>query len=90
MTPRESPYSLTYTNGTASPVTYYYITNLQGDVMQLIDSAGETKQLSYSYDPYGQVYAGTTEPWQRSIPLRYRGYYYDADTEPLLPPKPVL
>ena len=60
------PYSLTYTNGTASPVTYYYITNLQGDVMQLIDSAGETKQHTYSYDPYGQVYAGKREPWQRS------------------------
>ena len=27
-----TPYSLTYTNGTASPATYYYVTNLQGDV----------------------------------------------------------
>ena len=25
-----TPYSLTYTNGTASPATYYYITNLHG------------------------------------------------------------
>ena len=49
-----TPYSLTYTNGMASPETYYYITNLQGDVTYLIDSSG-TKVASYSYDPYGQI-----------------------------------
>ena len=49
-----TPYSLTYTNGTASPATYYYITNLQGDVTQLIDSTGK-EAASYSYDPYGKV-----------------------------------
>ena len=74
-----TPYSLTYTNGTASPATYYYITSLQGDVMQLIDSAGE-KKASYSYDPYGKVMSAWGEMAETN-PLRYRGYYYDADTE---------
>ena len=72
------PYSLTYTNGTASPVTYYYITNLQGDVMQLIDSAGETK-ATYSYDPYGQVLRANGAMAEIN-PLQYRGYYYESET----------
>ena len=74
-----TPYSLTYTNGTASPATYYYITNLQGDVTYLIDSSG-TKVASYSYDPYGQIQQ-TTGSMAQINPLRYRGYYYDSDTE---------
>ena len=74
-----TPYSLTYTNGTASPVTYYYITNLQGDVTYLINGSG-TKVASYSYDPYGQIQQ-TTGSMAQINPLRYRGYYYDSDTE---------
>ena len=77
-TPR-NPYSLTYTNGTASPATYYYVTNLQGDVTYLINSSG-TMVASYSYDPYGQIQQ-TTGSMAEINPLRYRGYYYDADTE---------
>ena len=74
-----TPYSLTYTNGTASPVTYYYIKNLQGDVTMLIDSTGATK-ASYSYDPYGKLLQADGEIAEIN-PLRYRGYCYDADTE---------
>ena len=74
-----TPYSLTYTNGTASPVTYYYITNLQGDVTNLINGGG-TMVASYSYDPYGQIQQ-TTGSMAQINPLRYRGYYYDSDTE---------
>ena len=74
-----TPYSLTYTNGTASPATYYYITNLQGDVTQLIDSTGK-EAASYSYDPYGKVMSARGAMAETN-PLRYRGYYYDADTE---------
>ena len=32
--------ALVYTNGTASPVTYYYITNIQGDVAYMVDGTG--------------------------------------------------
>ena len=67
-----TPYSLTYTNGTASPVTYYYITNLQGDVTNLINGGG-TMVASYSYDPYGQIQQ-TTGSMAQINPLRYRGY----------------
>ena len=73
-----TPYSLTYTNGTASPATYYYVTNLQGDVTYLINSGG-TKVASYSYDPYGQIQQ-TTGSMAQINPLRYRGYYYDSET----------
>ena len=74
-----TPYSLTYTNGTTSPATYYYLPNLQGDVTQLIDSTGK-EAASYSYDPYGKVMSARGAMAETN-PLRYRGYYYDADTE---------
>lgn len=45
----------------------------------LIDSSG-TNVASYSYDPYGQIQQATGSMAQIN-PLRYRGYYYDSDTE---------
>ena len=66
------PYALKY-NGT----TYYYITNLQGDVMYLID-ANENTVASYEYDPYGNMVSATGTMAEIN-PLRYRGYYYDAE-----------
>ena len=67
------PYAM-QVNGT----TYYYVTNLQGDVMGLVDSAGNTV-ASYTYDPYGKVLTATGELADKN-PLRYRGYYYDSET----------
>ncbi len=69
-----SPYALNY-NGT----TYYYITNLQGDVLGLIDASGNSV-ASYTYDPYGKVLTATGAMAETN-PLRYRGYYYDSETE---------
>ena len=60
------PYSLTYNNGTTSS-TYYYITNLQGDVMYLVDASG-TQVASYDYDPYSKVINATGVQWLRSTP----------------------
>ena len=74
-----TPYSLTCTNGTATPETYYYITNLQGDVTYLINGSGTTV-ARYSYDPYGQIQLAFGSMAEIN-PLRYRGYYYDSDTE---------
>jgi RHS repeat-associated protein len=68
------PYALKY-NGT----TYYYITNLQGDVMYLVD-ANENTVASYEYDPYGNIVSATGTMAEIN-PLRYRGYYYDAELE---------
>ena len=73
-----SPMAVTY-NG----ATYYYVTNLQGDVIALLNSSG-TKIASYSYDAWGNP---LTEPTPNSYaieelnPLRYRGYVYDTDTQ---------
>ena len=69
---------------------YYYITNLQGDVVGLIDEDGHIR-AEYKYDPYGKVKSiqafdasGNTISVLGSIaernPLRYRGYYYDSET----------
>ena len=83
-----SPYALKYTAGTAAAVTYYYVLNLQGDVICLVDSTGATV-ANYDYDPWGKVLAVTdangnaitsTTHIANLNPLRYRGYYYDAET----------
>ena len=61
-------------NGT----TYYYVTNLQGDVMGMVDTNGNTV-ASYTYDPYGKVLTATGILAEKN-PLRYRGYYYDSES----------
>ena len=66
-------YALKY-NGTV----YYYITNLQGDVMQIVNADGAAV-ATYSYDPYGNVLTATGDLAEVN-PLRYRGYYYDHET----------
>ena len=72
-----TPYALKY-NGTL----YYYITNLQGDVLKIVNTSG-TPVVSYSYDPYGKptVASDTSNVSLGTInPLRYRGYVYDTET----------
>ena len=61
-------------NGTV----YYYITNLQGDVMRIVD-ASQNIVTSYEYDPYGKVISAT-DTLANVNPLRYRGYVYDQET----------
>ena len=60
-------------NGT----TYYYITNLQGDVMSIVDGTGAVV-AEYEYDPYGNIISATGELAEVN-PLRYRGYIYDQE-----------
>jgi len=71
-----TPYAFDY-NGTM----YYYITNLQGDVIAITNSSG-TVVATYEYDAWGKLVS--TAPTSGSIgainPLRYRGYYYDSET----------
>ena len=69
---------MTYTNGSDSPVTYYYITNLQNDVMYMVDANG-TKVAEYKYDPFGKVITATGS-MAAINPIRYRGYYFDTET----------
>ena len=67
------PYAM-QVNGT----TYYYVTNLQGDVMGLVDTSGNSV-ASYTYDPYGKLLTATGTLAEKN-PLRYRGYYYDSES----------
>ena len=72
-----TPYALKY-NGTL----YYYVTNLQGDILHIVDASG-VPVVSYTYSPYGKVLS-TTGTLASTLgvdnPLRYRGYYYDTET----------
>ena len=72
------PYALIYQDGSGVEETYYYITNLQGDVMYMVDESGD-EVASYDYDPYGKL-TRTTGDFAEINPLRYRGYYYDTET----------
>ncbi len=71
------PYALIYNNGSTT-ATYYYITNLQGDVMYLVDGNG-IQVAAYTYDPYGKILSSYGSMAEIN-PLRYRGYYYDSET----------
>ena len=72
-----NPLSLIH-NGT----TYYYATNLQGDVVAILNASG-TAVVTYTYDAWGKLL--TTDGTMASTlgalnPLRYRGYVYDTET----------
>ncbi|MBR2421632.1 MAG: RHS repeat-associated core domain-containing protein [Oscillospiraceae bacterium] len=62
--------------------TYYYVTNIQGDVIAILNSSG-TAVVEYAYDAWGNIVsttgsmATTLGKWN---PLRYRGYVYDEET----------
>lgn len=73
------PYAFSYkTSANAIPSYYYYVTNLQGDVVSILDANGNEK-ASYSYNAWGKILSATGD-MALVNPLRYRGYYYDDDT----------
>ena len=59
---------------------YYYIKNIQGDFVGIMDAAG-TQVVTYTYDSWGKLLSvgGNTELGNKN-PFRYRGYYYDDET----------
>ena len=78
-----------YYDSAANPVSmrvsgkdYFYVRNLQNDVIALIDDTGETV-VEYKYNSWGKILsitgskAGTIG---KTTPFRYRGYYYDEET----------
>jgi len=72
------PVAVTY-NGT----TYFYATNIQGDVLAIMD-ADEYTVAAYSYDAWGKLLSvtGSMASTLGAInPLRYRGYVYDTETD---------
>ena len=64
---------------------FYYITNVQGDVVAIVDSDGYV-MVQYDYDAWGKPirtqYADETASTYITYfnPLRYRGYVYDQET----------
>ena len=67
------PLAMKY-NGTL----YYYILNAQGDIVRIIDGSRNVV-ASYAYDPWGKI-VSSSGTLADVNPLRYRGYYYDAET----------
>ena len=60
---------------------YFYVKNLQGDVIRFIDLAG-TEVASYVYDAWGIIKDTKGDPTVRELnPIRYRGYVYDTETD---------
>ena len=74
-----SPYAFSYkATASATPVMYYYVTNLQGDVVSILNASG-TSVAEYSYNAWGKVLSATGT-MAAINPIRYRGYYFDSDS----------
>jgi len=73
----DRPFSVIY-----GGATYYYVTNLQGDVVAILDSTGAAV-VEYTYDAWGRPLSkvdNTSFDLGDLNPLRYRGYVYDHET----------
>lgn len=64
---------------------FFFDKNLQGDIVGVYNASG-TKVVSYTYDAWGNCtesypagYSAASAAMRN--PFRYRGYYYDAETE---------
>ena len=58
---------------------YFYVKNLQGDILKVITATG-TEAATYTYDAWGKLLTSTGDMAEAN-PIRYRGYYYDTETE---------
>ena len=74
------PFAVIYKHGSETEL-YYYLVSAQGDVSAILDSGGKIA-ASYDYDAWGNctVYNSSDAAIGDLNPLRYRGYYYDAET----------
>ena len=72
------PFALKYSTDGTSFETYYYVLNLQGDVVKLIQESGGVV-ARYTYDAWGNI-LDSGGNLAAINPLRYRGYYYDNET----------
>ena len=62
---------------------YYYIYNLQGDVIALADASTGKLVVTYTYDAWGKLVKledSTANSVGTQNPFRYKGYYYDTET----------
>ena|GEM_PF-5675897 len=79
----ETPMGFTLTSGQGSNATqhtFYYIKNLQGDVVQVIGTSGQVV-AEYAYDAWGNFeITQNVNDIANLNPIRYRSYYYDNET----------
>ncbi len=62
---------------------YYYVRNLQSDIIGILDNSGN-QVVSYTYDSWGKLLSidgSAKDTIGVQNPFRYRGYYYDTETE---------
>ena len=62
---------------------YYYIYNVQGDVIALADASTGKLVVTYTYDAWGKLVElkdTTANSVGTQNPFRYKGYYYDTET----------
>ena len=67
---------------TLNGTSYYYISNMLGDVTGIIDGTGNLV-VQYTYDSWGKVLTvggALASTVGAANPIRYRGYYYDTET----------
>ncbi|MCF7932789.1 MAG: RHS repeat-associated core domain-containing protein, partial [Acholeplasmataceae bacterium] len=58
---------------------YFYITNRQGDVIELVDVNGQSA-VKYNYDAWGNMIYKSGGSLADINPYRYRGYRFDIET----------
>lgn len=77
--------TVTYNN-----TVYYYVKNIQGDIIAILDTDGDAV-VQYTYDAWGNILTTTGElanTLGQINPLRYRGYVYDSETGLIAPKRP--
>lgn len=75
----DDPIGFWYHPATGSNVTGYYMTTQQGDITRIEDVNGNVL-ATYEYDAWGKLISSSGS-LATINPLRYRGYYYDTETE---------
>lgn len=74
-----APIGFWYHPASGSNVTGYYMTTQQGDITRIEDVNGNVL-ATYEYDAWGKLISSSGSLAEIN-PLRYRGYYYDTETE---------
>ena len=85
-----TPTAIRYYKADGTSYRFFLATNSLGDVIGLYNANG-TLAVKYEYDAWGNIISTTdadgdvlnslSQEWSDINPFRYRGYYYDAETE---------
>ena len=63
---------------------YFFVKNLQGDILKVVDNVGDTI-ITYHYNAWGEITSETVAVGYEDIAnrniFRYRGYIYDTETQ---------